>query len=454
MSDSARRQAALSLGEHAKGTVSLALPVMVARAGSLVMITINTVQVGRAGVDELAYFALGATPQVFVMMIGLGALIGTSVLVSQADGAGRPRDCGPIWRSSIQLSLVMGALGSAICFLGEHLFLALGQSAELSKGAGRVLEAAAWQMPAHFIGIATTFYLESIKRPLPGMIAMLVANIVNALVGWVLIYGHWGFDALGAEGAVYATSVARWIVAGGTVGYALLMTEHARYGARGSFLIPWAEGATLRRLGLPFGLAQGVETLSFQAMIVFAGWLGPAALGGYQIAMNMVIIVFMTAIGLATATGVRVGNAVGYGNAIDRNRAALVGIVLTVAVMLAISLLFLVAGETIVGLYTPDRALIEACLPVVVVASAMLIFDGLQTVLVAALRGSGDAWMPTAIQTLAFWGFMTPVGYWLAFPVGQGAPGLMAGALAGVFVASVLLAARFWHIKDRAVRRF
>lgn len=446
-------EAALSFGRHARETVALALPVMVARAGSLVMITVNTVQVGRAGVDELAYFALGAVPQVFVMMIGLGALIGTSVLVSQADGAGRPEECGPIWRSAIQLSVVMGLIASAICAFGHHLFIALGQSAELSAGAGRVLQAATWQMPAHFIGIATTFYLESIKRPQIGMIAMLVANIVNALVGWVLIYGHWGFEAMGAEGAVYATGVARWIVAGGTVGYALLMADHARYRARGAFFMPWAASATLRRLGLPFGVAQGVETLSFQAMIVFAGWLGPVALGGYQIAMNMVVIVFMTAIGLATATGVRVGNAVGYGSTIDRDRAGLIGIGLTIAAMSVFSALFLLEGETIIGLYTNDAGLIAACLPVVLVASLMLIFDGLQTVLVAAVRGAGDAWMPTAMQTIAFWGAMTPVGYWLAFPQGYGAPGLMAGAAVGVVVASLLLAFRFWQNRGRQVRR-
>ena len=445
--------AALGYAEHVKGTVALALPVMVARAGSLVMITVNTVQVGRAGGDELAYFALGAVPQVFVMMVGLGMLIGTSVLVSQADGAGRPEDCGRIWRSAIQLCVVFGLISSVVCFFGEELFLQLGQSPDLSHGGARVLWAAVWQMPAHFVAIATTFFLESIKKPLPGMIAMLIANLVNALIGYVLIYGHYGFEAMGAEGAVVATGVARWIAAGGTIGFAWFMADHARYGVRGSFLLPWSEGATLRRLGLPFGIAQGVETLSFQAMIVFAGWLGATALGGYQIAMNMVIVVFMTAIGVATATGVRVGNAVGRGSVADRDRAGAVGVALNFVVMGAFALAFVALDEAIVGFYSEDPAVIAACLPVVAVAAVMLVFDGAQTVLVSALRGAGDAWMPTAIQALAFWGVMTPVGYWLAFRAGHGAPGLMAGALAGVAVASVLLGWRLVSSAGRPVRR-
>lgn len=453
MSDAQASPAALSIREHVKGTIALALPVMVARAGSLVMITVNTIQVGRAGGEELAYFALGAVPQVFVMMIGLGMLIGTSVLVSQADGAGRPGDCGRVWRSAVQLCAVFGALSVVMCAFGEGFFLALGQSPELAAGAGRVLQAAAWQMPAHFVAIATTFFLESIKKPLPGMIAMLVANVVNAGLGWLFIYGEGGFPAMGAEGAVVATGVARWIVVGGTVGYAWFMNDHARYGVRGSFLLSWAEGATLRRLGLPFGIAQGVETASFQAMIVLAGWLGAAALGGYQIAMNMIVIVFMSAIGIATATGVRVGNAVGRGSATDRDRAGLAGVALNTVVMAAFALLFVVEGEAIVGFYTEEPAVIATCLPVVAVASVMLVFDGAQTVLVAALRGAGDAWTPTAIQTLAFWGVMTPVGYWLAFPANHGAPGLMAGALVGVVVATVLLGWRLLARLDRPVRR-
>jgi MATE family multidrug resistance protein len=285
------------------------------------------------------------------------------------------------------------------------------------------------------------------------MIAMLIANLVNALIGYVLIYGHYGFEAMGAEGAVVATGVARWIAAGGTIGFAWFMADHARYGVRGSFLLPWSEGATLRRLGLPFGIAQGVETLSFQAMIVFAGWLGATALGGYQIAMNMVIVVFMTAIGVATATGVRVGNAVGRGGVADRDRAGAVGVALNFVVMGAFALAFVVLDEAIVGFYSEDPAVIAACLPVVAVAAVMLVFDGAQTVLVSALRGAGDAWMPTAIQALAFWGVMTPVGYWLAFRAGHGAPGLMAGALAGVAVASVLLGWRLVSRAGRPVRR-
>ena len=82
------------------------------------------------------------------------------------------------------------------------------------------------------------------------MVIMLVANLINAGLNWVLIYGNLGAPALGAMGAVLATSTVRWLAAGALIAVIVLRTEHRRYGVRGSLRGAWSEGRTLRRLGL------------------------------------------------------------------------------------------------------------------------------------------------------------------------------------------------------------
>src|SRR5439155_16095949 len=98
----------LSLTRHIQSTVSLALPVMLARAGLVVMLTVDTILVGRAGGRELAHFAISMAPQLIMQTIGVGLLVGTVVLTAQADGAGRFGECGRIWRLAL---LAAGALG-------------------------------------------------------------------------------------------------------------------------------------------------------------------------------------------------------------------------------------------------------------------------------------------------------------------------------------------------------
>ena len=80
----------MGIGPELSSLLRLAAPVMVSRAGLLVMTTVNTVMTGWAGGDELAYLALGLAPFVFLMLVGTGLLTGTVVLVAQAKGPARP----------------------------------------------------------------------------------------------------------------------------------------------------------------------------------------------------------------------------------------------------------------------------------------------------------------------------------------------------------------------------
>ncbi len=88
----------------------------------------------------------------------------------------------------------------------------------------------------------------------------------------------------------------------------------------------------------------------------------------------------------------------------------------------------------------------------IMLAGIFLIVDGGQGVMVGALRGTGDIWIPSAMAVGGFWGVNVPLGYHLAFAGGLGVPGLFWGLIAGAGTASVLLIARFAWISRREVR--
>ena len=99
---------AKSLGHDLRRTIALALPVMLARMGLVLLLTTDTVLVGRAGGRDLAFFAISTAPQLIMQTIGVGLLLGTVVLTAQADGAKRFEECGRIWRLALILAGTLG----------------------------------------------------------------------------------------------------------------------------------------------------------------------------------------------------------------------------------------------------------------------------------------------------------------------------------------------------------
>jgi len=433
---------------HVAATLKLALPVMLARSGTLIMISTDVIMTGRAGAIELAYYGLGFGLSQNLFVIGLGAMNGTTVLTSQAMGLGRPEHCGTIWRVALAHALVMGLVFVALSLLGEGFLVLTGQEAALAAGGGYTMWMFSLGLPPVLMYLTTAMFLEAISRTLPNLVLMVGANLLNVGLNWIFIYGGafpaaGGIFGMGAAGAALATSLTRWAMFLGLVGYVYWMADQSHLGIRGPLRFAMDFGRKLRKLGLPLGLAHGLETSAFTSIVLMAGVLGAIPLAAYQIASNLFIVVYMSAIGLATATSVRVGIAVGEGRISEVRWCGWSGVGVGAAVLMAFGAVFQVWPGGLAALYTSDReawALAAGVLPVV---GLFLLPDGSQGILVGALRGTGDIWIPSAMVIVGFWGVAVPVGYLLAFPQGLGILGLIWGLALGALLASVLLILRF-----------
>ncbi len=444
---------ARTLRQHIVLTIALAWPVVIARAGLLVMTAVDIAMTGHAGQDELAYISIGMAPQITLLLVGIGMLYGTTVLTAQAHGAGDNAACGGIWRLAMIYALVLGVIIGGLCFAGEWFFLAIGQDADVAAGGGGVLRQFSWGMPGMMMAVCTSFFLEGISRPRAGMVVMLFANVANAGLNWVFIYGNLGLPAMGAEGAVAASSIVRWLIMAALVVYAFGMADSAFYGVRGGKTAGEDVGKKLRRIGYPFGLAQGIEASAFSALVLMAGYIGTAALGGYQIAQNLIAMAFMCAIGIGVATAVRVGNAVGRGDRRGMAAAGWTGVGLSALVMAGIAVAFLGWPELLARIYSSDAAVLAVAAPTVAVAGFVLVFDGMQGVMMGALRGAGQIWMPVFMHMTSFWVFGLPIAALFAFTMGYEAPGLMMGMFFGVACAAILMGWRFHVISRREISR-
>lgn len=441
------------LSEHIHRTLGLAVPVMFGRLGILVLVAVDTAMTGHFGAVELAHYGLAMAPQVFMLLVGIGLLMGTVVLTSQAEGAGRSGDTGGIWRVALVHAAVFGTVLTALCYVGESFLLWAGQDPGLAAGAGRVLVIFGWGLPGVFLYTASVFFLEGINRPVPGMMVVIAANVLNYFLNWLMIFGHWGFPAMGAEGAALATTLVRWFMFAAAAAYVLVRVDAVRYGLRATIPDTLGLARRFRRIGYPMGIAHGLETSAFSAMTLFAGLLGAVQVAGYMIAMNLISLAFMCAIGFATAASVRVGNAVGRGDPQGVRLAGWVATTLAAILLAAVGGLFFFAPHWLTAIYTTDAAVAAVTVPTVLIAAFVLVPDGTQGVLMGALRGASDVWPATFLYLVAFWGVMIPVGYVLGVVERGGAPALMTAVLISTIVALLLLSLRFRSVTRRTVQR-
>lgn len=439
--------------EHARRTIALAVPVMFARLGILLLVAVDTAMTGQFGAVELAHYGLAMALHVPMILVGIGLLMGTVVLTAQAEGAERSRETGKVWRVALFHAAAYGVVLGLLCIPGRWYLSLAGQAPPLAAGAGDVLIIFAWGLPGMFLYTATVFFLEGINRAVPGMIVMIAANVLNLVLNWLMIFGHGGFAPMGAEGAAIATSLVRWFMFLSAAGYVLLRVDLDRYGIRGPLTGARSLGKTFRRIGYPMGLAHGMETSAFSAMTLFAGLLGAVQVAGYMVAMNLISLPFMCAIGFATAASVRVGNAVGRNHPDDVRVAGWMAVGLAGAFLSAIGAAYFAVPEWLTAIYTNDASVAAVTIPTVLVAAFVLVPDGVQGVLMGALRGAADVWPATLLYFIAFWMAMIPIGYYLGVMRGGGAPALMTAVLISTTIAVGLLGMRFRKISKAGTTR-
>ncbi len=446
------------LARHLGDLARLAWPVMLSRAGILVMTFVDIAMLGRYSAAAIGEANLGISIFVPLLVASIGLVSGMVPLVSQAYGAGAWRRCGEIWRRALAWAALVSGLAAVVCWQGEALLLLFGQTPELAHRAGAVTRVLAPGLVAQSIFVASSFYLEATRRPLPGFVAMVLANLANLGLNWLLIWGHWGLPELGALGAMLASTLVRFGLAIGLVVYIVAGSGAAAAGVRGRWGSPWGPGGwragrEMRRLGLAAGFAGAIETVGFAAMTMYAGQLGTLPLAAYSISHNLVSTVFMVSLGLAIATGVRVGIEFGAGRPGEARFAAWCGVLAVVAVTGILALVVELDRGAVAAVYTDDP--VVAARVVGLLAFAALVFapDGAQVVIGQALRALGDAWVMVACYVAAFLVTMIPLGWLMLYRFGWDERGLVVTIIIACLLATVLLATRFHLLVGRLARR-
>ena len=423
----------------------LAAPVVVAELGWMTMGIVDTLMVGRLSPEAIGAVGLGSALFNAAGVFAMGMLLGLDTLVSHAFGARRLDECHHWLIHGVAMSLlltipVMGAL-----FAINASADSWGLNAEVLRLTRPYLEIVTWSVLPLLLYFAFRRYLQGMGAVRPVMIALIVANVLNVAMNWLLIFGHYGAPALGVSGAAWATVVSRVVMAAYLFGV-IVYRERAR--RPGLFETPLRVRLdSMRRLatlGLPAALQITLEVGVFAAASALAGALTPAALAAHQIALNVAGFTFMVPLGVGSAGAVRVGHAIGRRDGPGAARAGWTALLMGALFMSAAAIVFIALPRPLIRAFTSDLAVLETGVTLLAVAAVFQLFDGLQGVGTGVLRGLGDTRTPMLWNLAAHWFIGLPIAYTLAFRLGGGVIGLWWGLSLGLIICGVALVIVWW----------
>ena len=438
----------------------LAAPLIAGELGWMSMSVVDTSMVGRLPHSAVPMAAAALAQVIFnTFTFGIGGvLLGLDTLISQAFGAKEIPAANRWLLHGLVLALALGALLIAIFAFGPVILNRMPVDGTVLSQAIPALYGLNWGVIPLLLYFTLRRYLQAAHLAKPIAFALVSANLVNFVGDWILIYGHhWSIGAhtlnipaYGVVGSAWATSFARLYLMAVLLVAILQADRRHKYGLLAtSRRIEFQHLRKLFRLGAPAGAQIFVEIAVFAAVTALIATLGPLPLAGHEVALQLASTTFMVPYAISTATAVRVGHAIGRirtGHAPPQaaNAAGWSGILAGAVFMLFAAIVFLTMPGLLARIFTPDRGVIAAAIPLLLVAAGFQFFDGIQITVTGALRGAGNTLAPFFTHLVCYWIIGMPLGILLGFRAHLGAAGLWLGLLIALTGAAILLLV-VWH---------
>jgi MATE family multidrug resistance protein len=440
-----------------RSTLSLAWPIVLTNVAQTAMTTTDVILMGRLGRHALAAGALATNLYFAFLIFGIGLVTATAPLVATELGRNRHsvRDIRRTFRQGLWMAVTIAVPIWMVLWHGDRILLFLGQDHELVASAIPYMHALQWSILPFLGYIVVRSLISAMERPKAALAAGLFAILLNAAVGWTLIFGHFGFPRLGLVGAGIATTVSSSALFGSLALFLLLDRRLRRYRFFGRFWRPdWHRFAHLWRLGLPIGVALAFEVSVFNAAAYLMGIIGADSLAAHAIAIQIATLTFMVPLGLSQAATVRVGRAYGARDLEGIRRAGWTAFALALAFMSLTAMTMILAPAPLIAAFIDFRdpanaAVVSLAATFLALAGLFQVVDGAQVVGAGMLRGLHDTRVPMIFAAIGYWGVGLPLGVLLAFLGGLQGVGIWIGLAAGLAVVAVLMTTRWLHREAR-----
>jgi len=434
---------------------------MIGMLGHTFVQFVDNIMVGQLGTAELAAISLGNSFVFIGMSIGIGFSQAITPLIAEADGAKKDKDISGIFEHSFLICIILGLVLFLLVFLNRNLLYSMNQPIEVVELASPYLFWVSFSLISIVTFQSFRQFADGLSFTRAAMYSTLVGNIINVILNFVLIFGFWIFPKLGVEGAAIGTLISRLCMLTFIIFYLKLHKKLSKYIIR--FLPTKVEIERVKKilyLGLPSALHSFFEVAFFISAVWMSGFIGKNSQAANQIALNLSSMTYMVALGVGVAAMIRVGNQRGMMNFKKLREVAISTLLLIIIIDIFFCLVFLIFNDLLPLLYLDPsdpsnlndvNEVLSIASKLLIVAGVFQLFDGIQAVVLGALRGMQDVNKPAIIIFFSYGILGFPISYFLGFHTSLAMVGIWIGLLSGLFFSSLFLFLRFNYLSKKII---
>lgn len=455
----------MSLHQYTKEfsyNLKLAYPIILGMLGHTLIGIVDNIMVGKLGATELAAVSLGNSFIYVAISLGIGFSTAITPIIAQADAEKDTQKIRSAFHHGLFLCGILGLTLFGVIVLAKPLMYYMGQPEEVIVLAKPYIDWVAFSLIPLVVYQGYKQFADGLSMTKYSMYAIIMANVVHVILNYFLIYGIWIFPKMGIIGAALGTVISRFMM---LAFMHLILSRNKKLTAYfQNFSFQDIKKTMLNKivsLGLPSALQMFFEVALFTSAIWLSGSLGKNSQAANQIALSLASATFMFAMGLSVTAMIRVSNQKGlkdYKKLVVVARSIFL-LAIIIEIIFAICFVFfhqylphLFLNMEKNALVIDNEEVIAIAAQLLLVAAVFQISDGIQVVVLGALRGLQDVKIPMYITFAAYWVVGFPVSYYLGKHTELKATGIWIGLLAGLTVAAVFLYIRFNYLTKKSIK--
>ncbi len=431
----------------------LAYPVIIGLVGHTLVQFVDNAMVGRLGTAELAAISLGNSFVFLAMSLGIGFSTAITPLIAESNAQKNFIKSKSILENSVTICLILGIFLTIGVFVLKPLINSMGQSPDVVKLAYPYINWVAISLIPLVLFQSFKQFTDGLSLTKISMISTIIANIINVLLNYLLIYGKFGFPKLELVGAGIGTLISRIFMVLIII-YLIKNSGNLKKYFENFKLLKFTKAiiSKIFNLGYPSALQVLFEVGFFISGIWVCGIIGTNEQAANQIALNLSTITFMVALGLSVTATIRVGNQKGINDFSNLKRIAISIFLMVIIIEMFFAIVFISLSDFLPWLYLENvtkEDIVETAnisSKLLLIVALFQIFDGIQIVAQGALRGIQDVKIPSFICFLSYIIIGLPVMVYLALYTELKVVGVWIGFLIGLISASIFLSMRFFYM--------
>jgi MATE family multidrug resistance protein len=391
----------LRLNTSYRQILFMALPITLAMLVPQINFITNNIFLGMLGEQELASAGITGVYYLIFAVIGNGLNNGLQALIARRAGQNLPKEIGRLFFNGVWVALGIAALGICATYLFAPMVMhAFIHDTVIADQVTDFLLIRIWGLPFLYLYVMRNALLVGTNQTRFLVWGTLAEALVNIALDYTMIFGHYGFPAIGFNGAAYASIIAE--ASGLFVIYAVIHFKgiHKSFAFFEQTKIDFSIIRLILTMSAPLIAQFAISIMSWEYFYILIEHHGPRALAISNTMRNIFGLFGIFCWAFASTTNTMVSNVIGQGKPEEVMPLIKRVVTMSLGISVFIFVILNIVPEFFLSFYSQGDEFIAEAVPIVRIVSVALLMMSVGTIWLNAVTGTGNSRVNLLIELI------------------------------------------------------